>query len=122
MLKDQCILVDDGDKVIGHASKAAAHRFEGQTPTGLLHRAFSVFLFDPAGAGMSKQPPSYKHLPARICRILSACFSSDWHPRQTAVPELPSLQLYCGSSKSQSGAFAVQPPAPDCHIIQSAID
>jgi len=50
MLKDQCILVDDADRVIGAASKAAAHRFEGATPNGLLHRAFSVFLFDPAGA------------------------------------------------------------------------
>ena len=49
MLKDQCILVDDADRVIGHASKAAAHRFEGPNPNGLLHRAFSVFLFDPAG-------------------------------------------------------------------------
>ena len=50
MLKDQCILVNDSDMVIGHASKAAAHRFEGHNPNGLLHRAFSVFLFDSAGA------------------------------------------------------------------------
>ena len=51
MLKDECILVDDSDRVIGHASKAAAHRFEaGSQPEGLLHRAFSVFLFDDEGA------------------------------------------------------------------------
>ena len=50
MLKDQCILVNDADRVVGHASKAAAHRFEGPNPNGLLHRAFSVFLFDPEGA------------------------------------------------------------------------
>ena len=57
MLKDQCILIDDADRVIGAASKAAAHRFEGTTPTGLLHRAFSVFLFDPAGAACGGPPP-----------------------------------------------------------------
>ena len=51
MLKDECILVDGTDRVIGHASKADAHRFtSGSQPEGLLHRAFSVFLFDEEGA------------------------------------------------------------------------
>lgn len=45
---DECILVDANDRVTGHASKYAAHRFNGDTPKGLLHRAFSVFLFDGA--------------------------------------------------------------------------
>ena len=72
MLKDQCILVDDADKVIGHASKAEAHRFEGQTPSGLLHRAFSVFLFDSAGAmlvsGRPAPCPRSRPCPARLCQ------------------------------------------------------
>lgn len=47
MKKDECILVDDSDKIVGHSSKYDAHRFESpKQPTGLLHRAFSVFLFD----------------------------------------------------------------------------
>ena len=50
MKKDMCVLVNQQDKVIGHASKYDAHRFEvspgRSTPHGLLHRAFSVFLFD----------------------------------------------------------------------------
>ena len=51
MLLDECILVDKADRVIGHASKADAHRFGSVTqPEGLLHRAFSVFLFDEEGA------------------------------------------------------------------------
>ena len=50
MLKDECILVDSEDRVIGRASKADAHRFRGLQPEGLLHRAFSVFLFDDEGA------------------------------------------------------------------------
>ncbi|WPT17977.1 Isopentenyl-diphosphate Delta-isomerase II [Picochlorum sp. SENEW3] len=46
MKRDECILVDEGDEIVGHSSKYQAHRFEGEQPRGLLHRAFSVFLFD----------------------------------------------------------------------------
>lgn len=46
MLKDECILVDPKDKIVGHGSKYDAHRFNNDQPTGILHRAFSVFLFD----------------------------------------------------------------------------
>lgn len=46
MKKDECILVNETDDIVGHSSKYQAHRFEGQQPSGLLHRAFSVFLFD----------------------------------------------------------------------------
>lgn len=45
MYKDECILVDNQDNITGHSSKYDAHRFTPQQPTGLLHRAFSVFLF-----------------------------------------------------------------------------
>ena len=37
------VLVDDADREIGVADKLDAHR------SGALHRAVSVFLFDPAG-------------------------------------------------------------------------
>ncbi|KAL6770145.1 IDI1 [Auxenochlorella protothecoides x Auxenochlorella symbiontica] len=46
MIKDECILVDESDAVTGHASKYDSHRFVDGQPHGLLHRAFSVFLFD----------------------------------------------------------------------------
>ena len=49
MLKDECILVDNDDNVIGHASKQDAHIFNKSNPRGMLHRAFSVFLFDNDG-------------------------------------------------------------------------
>jgi isopentenyl-diphosphate Delta-isomerase len=39
-MEEQVILVDRDDVAIGHAGKARAHR------EGLLHRAFSVFVFD----------------------------------------------------------------------------
>jgi isopentenyl-diphosphate Delta-isomerase len=40
----EIILVDDGDNPVGSASKLGAH-LDG----GRLHRAFSVFVFDPSG-------------------------------------------------------------------------
>jgi hypothetical protein len=46
MLKDMCITVDETDKVLGAVSKQDSHRFVVSNPTGHLHRAFSVFLFD----------------------------------------------------------------------------
>ena len=46
MHKDECIIVDENDTIVGHGSKYDAHRFNEQQPAGQLHRAFSVFLFD----------------------------------------------------------------------------
>ncbi|QDZ21640.1 isopentenyl-diphosphate delta-isomerase [Chloropicon primus] len=46
MLKDMCILVNEADEVTGHASKKECHVFNEKQPRGLLHRAFSVFLFN----------------------------------------------------------------------------
>jgi isopentenyl-diphosphate delta-isomerase, type 1 len=42
-MEDQVILVDENDREIGAAGKLAAHR------EGLLHRAFSIFVFHPNG-------------------------------------------------------------------------
>jgi isopentenyl-diphosphate delta-isomerase len=41
---EELILVDEDDREQGHLSKAACH--DG---TGVLHRAFSAFLFNAAG-------------------------------------------------------------------------
>ena len=46
MLTDTVIAVDPDDRVTGGASKLAAHTFGPTSPSGVLHRAFSVFLFD----------------------------------------------------------------------------
>eukprot|EP00195_Chlamydomonas_chlamydogama_P005577 CAMPEP_0202896926 /NCGR_PEP_ID=MMETSP1392-20130828/5827_1 /ASSEMBLY_ACC=CAM_ASM_000868 /TAXON_ID=225041 /ORGANISM="Chlamydomonas chlamydogama, Strain SAG 11-48b" /LENGTH=246 /DNA_ID=CAMNT_0049582443 /DNA_START=89 /DNA_END=829 /DNA_ORIENTATION=+ len=60
MLKDECILVDNNDQIIGHANKHNCHRFEGSQPRGLLHRAFSVFLFNDEGRLLLQQRASSK--------------------------------------------------------------
>lgn len=49
MNKDECILVDENDIIIGHDSKYNSHRFDRTNPNGILHRAFSVFLFNEDG-------------------------------------------------------------------------
>jgi len=44
-MKEECILVDEKDRVLGSASKKDCHRV-GSDGSLLLHRAFSVFLFN----------------------------------------------------------------------------
>lgn len=46
MFEDECILVDEHDNVIGHDSKYNCHLMEKIESENLLHRAFSVFLFN----------------------------------------------------------------------------
>nr|AMB19715.1 isopentenyl diphosphate isomerase 2 [Taraxacum kok-saghyz] len=46
MLEDECILVDENDKVVGHDTKYNCHLMEKIEKGNMLHRAFSVFLFN----------------------------------------------------------------------------
>ncbi|KAJ3675682.1 hypothetical protein LUZ60_004724 [Juncus effusus] len=46
MFEDECILVDEQDNVVGHESKYNCHLMERIESENLLHRAFSVFLFN----------------------------------------------------------------------------
>jgi hypothetical protein len=55
MLQDNCILVDGNDVITGSANKYDSHRFLPAQPQGLLHRAFSVFLFDSSGRLLLQQ-------------------------------------------------------------------
>lgn len=54
---ESLVLVDDGDRVLGYASKKACH--EGQ---GILHRAFSLFVLDAGGRVLLQQRASTKLL------------------------------------------------------------
>lgn len=49
MKSDECLLLDEDDKVIGHSNKYDCHQ-----GNGLLHRAFSVLLFDLSEPGNAK--------------------------------------------------------------------
>lgn len=46
MFDDECILVDENDRVVGHENKYNCHLMENIESKNLLHRAFSVFLFN----------------------------------------------------------------------------
>jgi isopentenyl-diphosphate delta-isomerase len=54
---EQLILVDSDDREIGFLAKADAHR-----GTGTLHRAFSLFVFNPAGELLLQQRANTKRL------------------------------------------------------------
>lgn len=54
---EMLILVDDEDRELGHRTKTECHRGDG-----LLHRAFSIFLFDPAGRVLLQQRSGQKRL------------------------------------------------------------
>ena len=51
------ICVDEADVVVGYRDKAACHR-----GTGILHRAFSLFIFTPAGELIVQQRSARKRL------------------------------------------------------------
>ena len=46
MERDTVLVTDINDAIIGSASKRSSHEFSPSQPYGILHRAFSVFLFD----------------------------------------------------------------------------
>ncbi|GMY13928.1 isopentenyl-diphosphate Delta-isomerase I [Fagus crenata] len=46
MFEDECILVDENDRVVGHDTKYNCHLWEKVESGNMLHRAFSVFLFN----------------------------------------------------------------------------
>lgn len=46
MEKDTVLVLDNDDNVIGSESKRGSHEFTTKQPRGVLHRAFSVFIFD----------------------------------------------------------------------------
>lgn len=60
MYKDECILLDKDDNVVGHANKKESHVFKPEAPRALLHRAFSVFLFDDQGRLLLQKRASTK--------------------------------------------------------------
>ena len=60
MRKDECILLDFADNVIGHDNKYNAHKWVVGQPRGMLHRAFSVMLFDRSGRLLLQQRASDK--------------------------------------------------------------
>jgi len=55
MTRDEVITVSVDDEPTGSASKKDSHVFSKKQPRGILHRAFSVFLFDKQGRLLLQQ-------------------------------------------------------------------
>ena len=59
LLAEECILVDENDKVIGSDTKKNCH-LNTNIEKGMLHRAFSVFLFNQEGKLLLQQRATAK--------------------------------------------------------------
>lgn len=69
LMDEVCIVLDDDDRPIGSASKKTCHLMEN-IEKGLLHRAFSVFLFDKDNRLLLQQRASEKiTFPGQSCTI-----------------------------------------------------
>ena len=59
LMQEECILINDHDKKIGAASKKICHSLDNINK-GMLHRAFSVFLFNTRGQLLLQQRANEK--------------------------------------------------------------
>lgn len=75
---EQLILVDENDREVGYLDKSSAHDADG-----ILHRAFSVFVFDPAGRLLMQQRSASKRLWPQYWS--NSCCS---HPRRGETMEV----------------------------------
>jgi len=56
----ECIVVNYMDEVVGHENKYNCHKFMPGQPMGIVHRAFSVMLFDAEGRILLQQRAASK--------------------------------------------------------------
>lgn len=59
-MSEECIVVDSTDKILGHQDKKTCHLAANILKDNLLHRAFSVFLFNSKGELLLQQRASEK--------------------------------------------------------------
>ena len=60
MLKDECLVLNYNDEVLGADNKYNVHKFIPGQPKGVVHRAFSVMLFDADGKLLLQQRAASK--------------------------------------------------------------
>ncbi len=99
--EEPLILVDEADREIGHLSKGACHDGDG-----VLHRAFSLFIFNPAGELLLQQRSNEKRLWPLYWS--NSCCS---HPRRGETMEVATqrrLQQELGMTSSVHHLFTFQ--------------
>lgn len=107
MARDNCIVVDASDRILGSANKYDCHRFVEGQPEGRLHRAFSVFLFDSANRLLLQQRATDKiTFPGACAGVLCVCWRVWWGgwsandplARTRAAPAAVCKQLFTSRS------------------------
>jgi isopentenyl-diphosphate delta-isomerase len=103
--EEPLILVDQSDREIGHLSKGECHDGDG-----VLHRAFSLFIFNPAGELLLQQRSAEKRLWPRFWS--NSCCS---HPRRGETMEVATerrLAQELGMTSDVHHLFTFQYQAP----------
>lgn len=82
MAQDECLVVNYNDEVIGADNKYNTHKFISGQPKGIVHRAFSVMLFDSQGQMLLQQRAASKVTFPRVWT--NTCCS---HPLHGQTPD-----------------------------------
>ncbi|RVX75110.1 hypothetical protein B0A52_01387 [Exophiala mesophila] len=89
LMDEVCIVLDNEDQVIGSASKKSCHLMTNINQ-GLLHRAFSVFLFDPKTKRLLLQQRATEKITFPDMWTNTCCSHPLAHPSETGLGDLPS--------------------------------
>jgi isopentenyl-diphosphate Delta-isomerase len=89
LMDEMCIVLDNDDQPIGSASKKACHLMTNINQ-GLLHRAFSVFLFDPTTKKLLLQQRASEKITFPDMWTNTCCSHPLAHPAETGNGDLPS--------------------------------
>ncbi|KAL9184786.1 hypothetical protein ACHAXT_012756 [Thalassiosira profunda] len=88
MEADSVLVLNPQDEIVGAASKKESHVFDPKQPRGILHRAFSVFLFDAStGEMLLQQRASTKITFPNVWT--NACCSHPLHGMQPSEVDAP---------------------------------
>ena len=89
LMDEVCIVLDADDHAIGSASKKACHLMTN-IRQGLLHRAFSVFLFDPRTKKLLLQQRASEKITFPDMWTNTCCSHPLAHPAEAGHGDLPS--------------------------------
>jgi len=89
LMEEQCILVDENDCPIGTATKKECHKSEAIREGKMLHRAFSVFLFNNEGKLLLQKRADEKiTFPAHWTNTCCSHPVLNFDPKDTENPEI----------------------------------
>jgi isopentenyl-diphosphate Delta-isomerase len=89
LMDEVCVVLDVNDVAIGSASKKACHLMSNIND-GLLHRAFSVFLFDPHSKKLLLQQRAAEKITFPNMWTNTCCSHPLAHPSEAGAGNLPS--------------------------------